>query len=178
MTPIRWLALLLLSCWLTGCALFGNSAPLESRSPVVSLGQSAARQVLDADDWAVPPYRRIILVAPPTVDASLPIEADRLRETLIRTLLAHADGPQILAWQPADGTPSLADNQRILSTRLTAPSPALHLSDRTLYPYRLTLSLTSPTAVSAGWEQHIDGAFDADALLSSIKASRADGATP
>ncbi|RKR07416.1 hypothetical protein C7446_0228 [Kushneria sinocarnis] len=174
----RQLVVLLLPCWLAGCALFGNGAPVEPRSPLASLGESAARQVLAADDWAIPPGQRVILVAPPQVDDRLPIDAARLRETLIRTLLARDDGPQILAWQPIEGTPSLADNQRILSTRLAASAPALKLSDRTLYPYRLTLELTAPTAVSADWKHHIEGAFDADALLSSVGTSATDRATP
>ena len=82
---------------------------------------------------------------------------------LTRALLGLEQSPQVLDWQPTLSRGAEA-NQWRLDSRLIAAGPRLALSDRTLLPYRLQLTLRRPGSDTPLWQAQLDGALDASAL--------------
>jgi hypothetical protein len=148
---------------LAGCAAPPDPSD-HIRQALLSLGNRAADQVMEAAELQ-PPGDQVLLLAPPEVDASLSIGSDRVLENLTRALLGVSSGPQVLDWRPAMAEAGHgATRQWRLESRLEATAPRLQLSDRDLLPYRLTLTLHRPDADDTLWQTEIEGAFDATAL--------------
>lgn len=163
MTRLLGLIGLCLSLSLAGCA--GDPPhPQTPRQALYGLGNRAAEATMAAPHWQVPITERVLLLAPPDIDATLPIDTEQFRETLTRALLAQDGGPQVLNWTPDQATNTIPDNQWLLKSRLVAEGPALALSDRRLLPYRLELDLRRPGDTQPRWQYQIDGALDASAL--------------
>lgn len=161
MTP-RPLAPLLLALLLTACAA-APERPQTVRQALFGLGERAAERVVAAPPLPRPLTDQVLLLARPEVDAELDIGGERLLESLTRALLGQAPAPQVLDWQPALSRDAGA-NQWRLDSRLLATGPRLALSDRTLLPYRLQLTLRRPGQAAPLWQTRIDGALDATAL--------------
>lgn len=148
---------------LTGCATGGPEHPQTVRQALFGLGERAAERVGEAPPLPSPLTDEVLLLATPEVDAGLGVGSDRLLESLTRALLGLEQSPQVLDWQPALSRGAEA-NQWRLDSRLIAAGPRLALSDRTLLPYRLQLTLRRPGSDTPLWQAQLDGALDASAL--------------
>lgn len=148
---------------LAGCAVGTPDAPQTVRQALFGLGERAAQRVAEAPPLPRPSSDEVLLLAAPEVDDALGVGEDRLLESLTRSLLGLGQGPQVLDWQPAL-TPGAAANQWRLDSRLVSAGPRLALSDRTLLPYRLELTLRRPGDATPLWQTRLDGALDATAL--------------
>ncbi len=163
MRTAKWLVALLIALALGACA--SNPGPPKTvRQALYGLGERAADATLAAPVWQVPDGDRVLLLAPPEIDATLAVEPDQFGETLTRALLAVDSGPQVLDWTPDGTTREAPDNQWLLESRLVAEGPPLTLSDRRLLPYRLELALRRPGNPAPRWQQTLTGALDASAL--------------
>lgn len=160
----RTLCSLCLALLLAACAGAPPSSTTPERRALQGLSQRAAEAAMTAPHWAIPAEERVLLLAPPQVDADLPIATDTFREALTRALLGRDGGPQVLNWTPTANESAAPDNQWILESRLQTEGPILALSDRRLLPYRLELTLRRPGSDAPRWRYHIDGALDASAL--------------
>ncbi|WP_148663925.1 hypothetical protein [Kushneria konosiri] len=156
----RWTFMVLLALLMTGCAGMDNDLS-RHRTPLENLGQTAAVDVLKAPPWPDSTSHRVILVTPVEADADFGACADaRFDDALIRRLLSARDGPQVLSVAQASAQPETPDNQWRLSSDLQSPLGAIVLSDRKLYPYRLTLTLRRGNSNDIWWQKEIDGALD------------------
>ncbi|MBB3190187.1 hypothetical protein [Halomonas cerina] len=148
---------------LAGCAELQDAGPITVRQALFGLGERAAERVAEAPPLPQPPIDQVLLLAMPEVDTTFSLAPERLLESLTRALLGLEPGPQVLDWGP-----SLAqgggENQWRLDSRLVADGPRLTLSDRTLLPYRLQLSLRRPGGDRPLWSTELAGALDASAL--------------
>jgi len=158
-----WVITLLIALALNGCAS-DPGPPKTARQALYGLGERAAEATLTAPVWQVPDGERVLLLAPPEIDAALSVEPEQFGETLTRALLAADAGPQVLDWTPDKATHGAPDNQWLLESRLIAEGPPLTLSDRQLLPYRLVLALRRPGSAAPRWQQTLTGALDASAL--------------
>lgn len=158
---LKYATVLLAALLLTGCAA-QPPAPDPIRQALQNLSNRAADRVMNVAELQ-PTQEQVLLLATPSVDASLNIASERFLENLTRAMLRVSDGPQVLDWRPAMAGDS-GGHQWRLETQLEASAPRLQLSDRELLPYRLTLALFRPDAEGALWETSIEGAFDATAL--------------
>ncbi|MCK2185671.1 hypothetical protein [Halomonas getboli] len=157
------LPLMLTVLLLGGCATGVPAHPQTMRQALHGLGERAADQVIAAPPLPHPATDQVLLLAAPQIDAALGVDDDRLLESLSRALLGHDRGPQVLDWRPALSRGAEA-NQWRLDSRLIAAGPRLTLSDRTLLPYRLQLTLRRPGSDTPLWQTQLDGALDASAL--------------
>ncbi|MFG6176185.1 hypothetical protein ACGTN6_02975 [Halomonas sp. THAF12] len=154
---------LLLILLLAGCAAGPPERPQTVRQALFGLGERAAEAVVAAPTLPRPATDQVLLLAMPEVDAQLGVAQDRLLESLTRALLGRNQSPQVLDWQPSLSQGAGA-NQWRLDSRLIAAGPQLTLSDRTLLPYRLQLTLRRPGSQTPLWQSQLDGALDATAL--------------
>ncbi|WP_136248453.1 hypothetical protein [Halomonas borealis] len=161
--PRALLPALLIGLLLTGCATGAPESPETIRQALHGLGDRAASQVVAAPLLPQPANDQVLLLATPEIDARLGVGQARLLESLSRALLGRDRGPQVLDWQPALSQGAEA-NQWRLDSRLMAMGPRLSLSDRTLLPYRLQLTLRRPGDPTPLWQTRLDGALDASAL--------------
>lgn len=148
---------------LAGCASSAPERPETIRQALHGLGERAAARVMAAPSLPNPATDQVLLLATPAVDAGLGLGSDRLLESLTRALLGRTPAPQVLDWQPALAE-GAGTNQWRLDSRLVSAGPRLALSDRTLLPYRLELTLRRPGSDTPLWQARLDGALDASAL--------------
>ncbi|WP_110707155.1 hypothetical protein [Salinicola sp. CR57] len=146
---------------LGGCAGLSQSPP-DAREALKGLAANAARGLLASPPWPAQDTPAItILLRPAEVAETLPITPSALNEALGRALLSNENAPHVLDWAPASIS-ARADGQWLLQAELTADSPPLRLSDRTLQPYRLQFDLSQPGGEH--WQWQASGALDPDAL--------------
>ncbi len=161
--PVALLPPLLMVLLLAGCATGAPERPETVRQALHGMAERAAERVVAAPPLPHPVSEQVLLLAPPEVDAGLGVGGDRLLESLSRGLLGRDEGPQVLDWQ-APLSRGAGANQWRLDSRLIAAGPRLTLSDRTLLPYRLELTLRRPGDPTPLWQARLDGALDASAL--------------
>lgn len=164
MHRLRMLAATLLLSTLAGCMSL-DQVPRAERDPIYGLGQSAARLIAE-QPWTPPLEQQVLLLAPPEVDATLQANPGALNEALTRALLALKNGPQVLNW--STDRPAVDSRQWRLETTLEASGDALTLSDRTLQPYQLQLTLVRSASAERNETRTftLSGAFDQAALES------------
>lgn len=154
----------ILSLLMSGCAGWLSQDPPDAREALRGLANSAAQGLLETPPWAPTPTPAVtILLRQADVDTALPITPDALNEALARGLLSQEDAPHVLDWAP-QSISSQANAQWLLQARLSAETPPLRLSDRTLQPYYLQFDLSRPGDESAHWQWQASGAVDLDAL--------------
>lgn len=146
---------------LGGCAGLSQSPP-DAREALKGLAANAARGLLASPPWPEQNTPAVtILLRPAEVAETLPITPAALNEALGRALLSNENAPHVLDWVPTSMS-AQTDGQWLLQARLTADSPPLRLSDRTLQPYLLQFDLSQPDGEH--WQWHARGAIDPDAL--------------
>ncbi len=145
-----------------GCA-GSPERPETVRQALFALSERAAGRLIEASPLPDPPADQVLLLSISEVDPSFGLGTQRVQESLMRALLGLSNGPQVLDWAGIIGEVA-GDNQWRLDSRLEADGPRLTLSDRTLLPYRLRLTLRRPGSDAALWAHEIQGAFDATAL--------------
>lgn len=145
-----------------GCA-GSPERPETLRQALTGLSERAADRLIESSPLPEPPADQILLLSISEVDPSFGLDTQRVQESLMRALLGLSDGPQVLDWAGLIGE-GAEDNQWRLDSRLEADGPRLTLSDRTLLPYRLRLTLRRPGSEATLWTHEIQGAFDATAL--------------
>ena len=158
--PRVWLLALCLS--LAGCAGL-DEEPRNMRQAVYGMSSQAAEALLASPPWSGMSQDMVVMLAPPTVDATLSISAGRLTETLARALLALEDGPQVLDWTPSMMADDAPANHWILESRLDG-NGVIRLSDRELLPYQWEITLRRPGEEAPSWRATLAGALDASAL--------------
>jgi len=163
MKPTRVAGVITLCLLLAGCAGLGDAPPDDMRQAVYGMSDQAAEELLAAPPWSGATQDMVVMLAPPTVDATFNISAARLTETLARALLALEDGPQVLDWTPGMTTDDAPDNHWILESHLNG-NGVIRLSDRELLPYRLEITLRRPGNDAVSWRATLSGALDASAL--------------
>ncbi|WP_106476631.1 hypothetical protein [Phytohalomonas tamaricis] len=157
------LFILIVLASLSSCASVNDYAPSQTRHPIAGLGSYAASQILASPDLAHQDDI-VLLVAPVRVDGALPVASDHFREVLTRALLSQENAPQVISWVPEQDGQMLGAHQWLLSAQLDASFAPLGLTDRTLYPYQLTLVLHRPGDEAPRWQTIIEGAFDSHSL--------------
>ncbi|MHB0774765.1 hypothetical protein [Halomonas sp. WWR20] len=159
----RLFASLIVMLWLVGCASV-TDRPQTVRQALHGLSQRAADELLTHPPWSSAGQEVVLLVVAPDVDEALGISTERFREALTRALLAAPEGPQVLDGAPGREQGTTPDNQWLLTSQLHASGPALGLSDRTLQPYQLEMTLRRLGEHEPGWQRRLTGAFDTSAL--------------
>ncbi|MCM2129739.1 hypothetical protein [Larsenimonas rhizosphaerae] len=159
----RLAALLLMTLWLGGCSLFSSSETPKERDPLHDLGRQVAHTLAEKAPWAEASTPDILLLPPTTIDQFFPAPVGHFREALLRAMLTSSSTLQVLAWPDATPPGELQADQWQLLTRLDA-GKALHLTDRTLYPYTLALTLYHGHQPAPVWQHTLRGALDASAL--------------
>lgn len=167
--PWRSCATVLLCGLLSGCMLWHtDSEEVRQRDAVQRLGVDGVARLLDRA--AVPALSEddMILVARPEITASLTrlpekarVDGPRLRNALVRAILQLKHMPQVVGWAPRNEAAALALPLWRLDSQFSA-YPAISLSDRQLYPYRLVLTLHRPDRTPRVLT--LSGAFDSQAL--------------
>lgn len=154
--------LLALCLLLAGCAGL-DEEPRNMRQAVYGMSSQAAEALLASPPWSGMSQDMVVMLAPPTVDATLGISAGRLTETLGRALLALEDGPQVLDWTPTMLTEDAPANHWVLESRLDG-TDVIRLSDRELLLYQWKITLRRPGQEAPSWQATLSGALDASAL--------------
>ncbi|MCI0509905.1 hypothetical protein C8E00_11127 [Chromohalobacter marismortui] len=148
---------------LSGCAGLSEAPPDDMRQAVYGMSDQAADALLESPPWSGDTQNMVVMLAPPTIDATFNISAARLTETLGRALLALEDGPQVLDWTPGMMTDDAPDNHWILESHLNS-NGVIRLSDRELLPYQWEITLRRPGQKAPSWRATLSGALDASAL--------------
>lgn len=156
------LATLSITLLAVGCA-GSPERPEAVRQALFALSERAASRLIESSPLPHPSSDEVLLLSISEVDPSFGLATQRVQESLLRALLGLSNGPQVLDWAGDIGE-GTEDNQWRLDSRLEADGPRLTLSDRTLLPYRLVLTLRRPGSDAALWAHEIQGAFDATAL--------------
>jgi hypothetical protein len=147
---------------IVGCAS-SPERPETPRQALFGLSQRAASRLIEMSPLPHPPSDQVLLLSISEVAPGFGFGTQRVQESLMRALLGLSNGPQVLDWAGTIGE-GAKDNQWRLDSRLEADGPRLTLSDRTLLPYRLSLTLRRPGSDAPLWAHEIQGAFDATAL--------------
>ncbi|MCT8505731.1 hypothetical protein BTW10_07045 [Chromohalobacter japonicus] len=163
MKHARSAGVIVLCLLLSGCAGLGDAPPNDMRQAVYGMSGQAAEALLESPPWSGDTQNMVVMLAPPTVDATFNISAARLTETLGRALLAQAEGPQVLDWTPGMMTDDAPDNHWILESRLNS-NGVIRLTDRELLPYQWEITLRRPGNDAPSWRATLSGALDASAL--------------
>ncbi|MCM2972243.1 hypothetical protein [Larsenimonas suaedae] len=158
---LRWLVLVLVLT-VSGCSLFSSSPTFRERDPLNGLGRQAALTLERTPLWQKGAAQPVLVVPPTTIDHHFPTPVGHFRDALARALLAKSETLQVIAWPGPAPRPTQA-NQWLLETSLEARAP-LSLSDRTLYPYTLTMRLYQSGQDAPVWQTRSSGAFDEQAL--------------
>lgn len=154
----------MLSLAVSGCAGLMSQNPPDAREALRGLADNAAQGLLETPPWAPTATSAVtILMRQADVDAALPITPGALNEALARGLLSQTDAPHVLDWAP-QSISTRGNAQWLLQARLSAETPPLRLSDRTLQPYHLQFDLSRPGDESSHWQWQASGAVDLDAL--------------
>ena len=169
LTMWRTAGVLLLGGLTSGCALWHTDPEqVRQRDAVQRLGVDSVARLFNKTTLPPLSSNDTVLVARPEIapaSVRLPAEAQvdgpRLRNALVRALLQLDDMPQAVGWAPQREEAELAAPLWRLDSQFSA-YPAILLSDRQLFPYRLTLTLRRPDQTPR--TMTLSGAFDSQAL--------------
>ena len=166
---VAWVSACVFMSGLAGCSLWPTeSEEVRQRDAVQRLGVDALNQLFVPPKDALLSRDDMVLVARPVIEpvaAQLPIDAQvdgpRLRNALVRAILQLNNMPQVVGWAPRNEESELAAPLWRLNSHFSA-FPPITLSDRQLFPYRLSLTLQRPH--QAEHTVTLSGAFDSQAL--------------
>ena len=166
---VVWISACIFMSGLAGCSLWPTeSEEVRQRDAVQRLGVDALNPLFVPLEGALLSPDDMVLVARPAIDpvaATLPIDAQvdgpRLRNALVRAILQLNNRPQVVGWAPRSEESELAAPLWRLDSHFSA-FPPITLSDRQLFPYRLSLTLQRPH--QAEHTVTLSGAFDSQAL--------------
>ena len=166
---VVWISACMVISSLAGCSLWRTeSEEVRQRDAVQRLGVDAINQLFVPSERMLLSRDDMVLVARPAIEpvaAKLPIDAQvdgpRLRNALVRAILQLNNMPHVVGWAPRNEESELAAPLWRLDSHFSA-FPPITLSDRQLFPYRLSLTLQRPD--QAEHTVTLSGAFDSQAL--------------